>query len=266
MRIIFVHGFLGSALNWGPVLTKLNGMPWTKENGLRLESYDLLGHGFKSQKNQPNLSVDDLGKDLLLEIQKNSINENEEIYAVGHSFGIRPLLWICKNHPKLIQGLVVEDSSPVVSEQGFRELNAIFDQIKPPFKTRLQAKEAIEKIFGLGTKMSRFLLTGMRENEAGVFDWRFDAVGLKHLLKWAYEHPQWKEWENFSGPIAMIMGEDSGFVSKDRQQECLDRRKNKQTKIIQIHQAAHWVHSDQLDLFCGEVVKIVSDWLPSQKS
>jgi esterase len=265
MRVVFVHGFLGSALNWGPVITRLNQSSWAQENGARLEAYDLLGHGFKSQKTAGKLNVEDLGIDLLEDIQKNSRTEGEKIIVVGHSFGVRPLLWICSKYPNLFSGFVVEDSSPVVSEQGFQELSAIFDQICPPFKTRTEAKDAIETVFGLNTKMSRFLLTGIRENTSGNFDWRFNAESLKSLLRSAYENPQWNEWESYPGPVAMIMGADSKFVSPERQSECLARRQVGKTQIVQINQSGHWVHSDQPIQFCDELVKIFKEWLASQK-
>jgi pimeloyl-ACP methyl ester carboxylesterase len=265
MRLVFVHGFLGSSLNWGPVITKLGSNSWIKSNNVSLESYDLLGHGAKSQKGSSLLTVEELGMDLFADIQ-NSQKSDGPLVVVGHSFGVRPLLWILERYPNFAKGFVVEDSSPVVSDQGFAELSRIFAEIRPPFESRQAAKEGIEKVFGLNSKMSRFLMTGIRENSAGQFDWRFSAAALKNLLTTAYQNPQWEAWENYKGPIAMIMGQDSAFVSADRQEECLNRRGNLDTQIYQVANAGHWVHSDKVDDFCDLLVKVVSKWITDLKS
>jgi esterase len=258
MRVIFVHGFLGSALNWGPVVTKLSANSWIKENNVILEAYDLLGHGTKTNVSKTELQVSDLGQDLYQEIMAKG-NQSRQIIGVGHSFGVRPLLWISNQKPEFFKSLVVEDSSPVVSDQGFQELNSVFDKVKPPFGSRIEARACIEKEFGVDSKMSRFLLTGIRENDKGLFDWRYNVPALRHLLRNAWENPQWREWSNYTGHISMIMGAESSFVSLDRQNECLSKRSKGKTSISQIDRAGHWVHSDQLVQFCDEMVKCIKN-------
>jgi len=253
MKVLFVHGFLGSQMNWSPIIQKLKSRQELKS--YEFIAVDLLGHGQKAAAvlGKKLLSVDDLAEDLRLEIEK----INEPVIAVGHSFGLRPLLTLCAKSPEIIKALVVEDSSPMVSEAGFAELIQIFDSIAHSFNSRDAAKQGIESIFGVDTKMSRFLMTNIREKEAGNYAWRFDPALLRSLLVDAKDKPQWKEWAQYPGPVHMIMGADSKFVPKHRQQECIDRRVNRHTELIQIDQAGHWVHADQPDRFVEELSKII---------
>ncbi len=255
--LVFVHGFLGSALNWGPILIRLEKSKEFLELGLKPIALDMLGHGQRSQiPADKNLRVEDLGRDLLDQIG------DKPFFAVGHSFGLRPLLWIAGSHPKKIISMVVEDSSPVVSEQGFNELIQIFDKIKPPFQNRQAAKQAIEVVFGAESRLSRFLMTNMRATaDQGPYDWRFNAAKLRGLLVDAYLHPQWEEWKTFPGKIALIMGADSKFVPIERQEESLRLREAGLSSLVRISQSGHWVHADQPDQFCDELLKVLKIWL-----
>lgn len=254
--LVFVHGFLGSSLNWGPVLTRLGGDPNFASLGLEPFAPDMLGHGQRSKiPPDQNLSIEVLGQDLL------ALLNNQPFFAVGHSFGLRPLLWIAQNHAHLIKGLIVEDSSPQVSEQGFNELIQIFDNIRPPFKEKNMAKLAIEGVFGSDSRMSRFLLTNIRARESdGFYDWRFDAQKLRSLLVDAYLKPQWDAWKSYPGEIEMIMGADSKFVPEDRQHECLNSRPIGKTQIHHINQSGHWVHADQPEEFSRLLLSILKKW------
>jgi esterase len=242
MKVIFAHGFLGSALNWLPVLSKLRSQ--SDLTGYEFESLDLLGHGLRAKESfGRSITVADMGQDLL-----SKISNEKQVVAVGHSFGIRPWLWVAQKRPELLKALVVEDSSPVVSESGFANLKPIFDAVKPPFKSREAAKEAIEKTFGQATVMSRFLMTNIVES-GGLHSWRFDAAALFGLLKNAYENPQWAEWNSYPGPVVMIMGRKSNYVPPSVIDEAVLGRMPKSTKLNWIEGAGHWVHADQLDQF-----------------
>ncbi len=85
-NLILVHGFLGSSLNWGPVLGKLRAHVGLKD--WNFSAVDLLGHAYRpvDDKSRTALGIDEVSEDLNLQVPPGSF------YALGHSFGLRPLL------------------------------------------------------------------------------------------------------------------------------------------------------------------------------
>src|SRR4051812_17780229 len=102
-NLVLLHGFLGSALNWGPVLSRLR----KKVSGWNFLTPELLGHGQRANEGRElEPSSRAVAEDLLSQIP------NEPFVALGHSFGLRPLLSISQIRPKMIEALIVEDASP----------------------------------------------------------------------------------------------------------------------------------------------------------
>ena len=254
MKVVFVHGFLGSALNWQPIVEKMK-KRIPKDIGYSFQAIDLLGHGQKSDARRSDLKLEDLAEDFLKEVG------SEPFIAVAHSFGLRPVLKLVSlKSQHLPQALIVEDSSPTVSERGFEELKRIFEDVPVPFDSREAAKQALEKIFGEQSKMARFLMTSIREISPGVHSWRFNKEAMYGLLKEGFNNPMWSEWEAYPGPVYLILGGDSSFVPKERRQEMVERRKGLITESIQIAQSGHWVHADQPDIFADELSKILKNY------
>ena len=251
MKLIFVHGFLGSALNWGPLTNKLKRMPELDRLNLEISAIDLLGHGRKASLPVPNSRaiVDDLIQDL----------PEGNFVALGHSFGLRPLLQLPDALRKRMKALIVEDSTPIISESGFLELEYIFKKIPVPFTDRPTAKKALEDIFGAESRMARFLMTNIRENAEGKQTWRFDSEGLYRVLEEAFRNNLWPEWESYQGPIYNIFGGQSSFVPQMRQEESVQRRPGLETHIFRIPQSGHWVHADQPELFAAQLAQILLD-------
>ncbi len=237
-RLALVHGFLGSAANWGPVLHKLKQRP--ELVGWDFAAFDLLGHGSRRDAARP-LDLESIARDL-----KEQIGD-DPVVALGHSFGVRPLLKIAEMAPGIITHLLVEDSSPVLSAAGLAELREIFE-VPTPFETREAARDALDSRFGVGSRLSRFLLSNIRDFE-GRHDWRFDHR-LRDLLEASAREPLWSAWENFEGEIHMILGDRSSFVTEERAAECKSRRASRFTEIYRLPNAGHWVHADDPDGFC----------------
>lgn len=249
MRVVFVHGFLGSSLNWGPVINKLRPV---LDAATELLAVDLLGHGARPKLEGP-LNLASIAQDLLGQIPPGPF------VGVGHSFGLRPLLQIATDHPGRVQAIVVEDSSPVLSSQGYDEIRSIFERIPVPFLTRDEARASLEQHFGDGSRMSRFLLAQIRERSDG-HTWRFDLKGLREVLEEAHRKDMWAEWEAFAGPISMILGEvPLSFVSDQRLAECIARRAQRPTAAQRIPQSGHWVHADQPVAFVNSLGQILKN-------
>ena len=234
-------------MNWSPILSKFKTDPRLQD--FECVAYDLLAHGRRGAESLPEpIDLETVARDLLRQIP------DGPFIGVGHSYGLRPLLEISAWHPDRLKQLVVEDSSPVLSGAGFGQLTSIFDEVPFPCASREEAKRILESIYGEG-QLSKFLLSNVREIQPGVHDWRFPKATLQVLLKDAQTRHLWKEWENYPGPVSMIVGKNSAHVSPSRVEECVSRRLGKVTDVEWIEGAGHWVHADQPQLFFEALVR-----------
>jgi esterase len=250
--LVLVHGFLGSAANWGPIVHRLKQDP--EAHKWKIVVPELLGHGLRGRQGVTAgslFTLEEMARDLDAQIPPGPI------VALGHSFGLRPLLKLSSMLPDRIKAIIAEDASPVLSDPGYAEIRRIFDEVKVPFASREEAREALDQLFGKGAVLSRFLFSNIRERSQGQHEWRFDRESLTRLLEEARREPLWKEWADFAGPLFLIAGGESSYLNKDRLAECRSQRGQKPFQVIQIPQSGHWVHSEQPDIFVQELSKIL---------
>ncbi len=242
LSVILAHGFLGSSLNWGPVLNRLKSFSDFRD--VEFFVPDLLGHGKRAGETLPSpLHLKDVALDL-----KNQLPHLGPWIGVGHSFGLRPLLYLSAENPNLFSKIVAEDSSPVLSGPGLQQLFDIFEKIPVPFVSRDEAKGFLDLRYGQQTALSKFLLSNIRETNEG-YTWRFQRSSLRELLIDCRDHELWSQWAAFQGPMHMILGDRSDYVSQERLNLCELSRKGKITTREKISNAGHWVHSDQPEAF-----------------
>ena len=246
-----VHGFLGSALNWGPIITRLDASSVGPD--LNIFAADLLGHG--GRRSSPlgpytSLDLDLVARDLWLQLK-----DKTPFVAMGHSFGLRPLLRLYTQHPEAFSGLIVEDSSPVVDPQNYQTLMKILDDTPRPFENRSLAQQYFQAQYP--GKMGAFLLSNIRlDSQSNLYDWRFDLTGLRDLLDNTFRESQWKDWAGLQVPVSIIRGERSEFLSHERVQE-MQQRLKKPATFMEIENAGHWVHSDNPDKFTDVLISLL---------
>jgi len=253
--LVLVHGFMGSALNWGPILTRLKARP--ELEGWNFVTPDLLGHGGRRGDNA--LPYHQLDHKSLVEDLKTQLPVDTRFVALGHSFGLRPLLSLCCDPTwgGRIKALLVEDASPEITPENAKRLHGILEKVPTPFRSRAEAKEKIDAVFAHDRRLAAFLFSNIRAQETGLHDWRFDREGLLSLLNEAEKSPLWSEWSNYSGPVYIYRGEHSDHLTLERLARAMEARQGRETHIIQIAQSGHWIHSDQVDSFTEEVVKVI---------
>ncbi len=253
--LVLLHGFMGSALNWGPILTRLKSRPELR--GWSFVTPDMLGHG--GRRGPEALSYETLTHKALVEDLKLQIPTEAPLVLLGHSFGLRPFLSLCADPEwtHRIQALIVEDASPEITGDNATRLHKILERVPVPFRSRLEAKQKIEELFAGDSRLAAFLFSNIRSKKADEHDWRFDREGLLSLLKEAENSPLWSEWSKYSGPVYVFRGEHSEHLTPERLEKALVARGSLETHVIQIAQSGHWIHSDQADAFADELVKVL---------
>jgi pimeloyl-ACP methyl ester carboxylesterase len=256
MNLLFVHGFMGSALNWSSVRYKIESLAKQSNIELKTHAVDLLGHAARRSsrdlKSFQNAHAA-LSHELFLDIK-----DFAPTIAIGHSFGLRPLLLIAKDNPELIPTLIVEDASPELSSESRSFLQKILDETPTPFRTRESAREYFEKNYE--NQVARFLLSNIRSFESPeVNDWRFDKTFLQSLLEEAGKNPLWEEWHNYSGKTYLVTGEKSVlFADPEVLEKMIKKRAPHKLPHFQIKDSGHWIHSDQQEEFCKVLFEILT--------
>lgn len=256
MNLIFVHGFMGSALNWSSVRYKIESLANQSSLELKTHAVDMLGHA--SKRSSRDLKSYKTAHEALAQELLSDIKDFAPIVAVGHSFGLRPLLLIAKENPELIPNLIVEDASPELSAESCFFLFNVLNKTPTPFRTRESAREYFNNRYT--PQLARFLLSNIKSlEESGLHDWRFDRTFLEQLLTEAEKNPLWDEWNSYSGNTYLISGEKSAlFSDPEVLKKMLQRRLPHKLPHSEIKDSGHWIHSDQQEAFCKALFEILT--------
>lgn len=116
--LVFLHGFLGAAEDWQPIMAQFTG-------DFYCIAPDLPGHG----RNLPAFPTTPLTFDTLSEnlIQLFNTLELSHINLVGYSMGGRLGLYTAVHHPHRIHKLVLEGTSPGIIDEHSRHERATLD-------------------------------------------------------------------------------------------------------------------------------------------
>ena len=111
--VLFLHGFLGRASDWEPVVTHLS------PNGL---AFDLPGHGNTPLGPKP--SLDHWAVELARTLKD---RHSDPLLVVGYSLGGRLALRLLEHAPSLVRGLVLVSASPGLDDGAERAQRAALD-------------------------------------------------------------------------------------------------------------------------------------------
>lgn len=252
--LFLLHGFMGSSLNWGPLSARLKKRP--ELEGWQIKAGDMLGHG--GRRGEDALAYSELTHEILVEDLKRQLPDGPYV-AMGHSFGIRPLLSIAGEEQGRgkMKALFVEDASPEITGEARGRLRGIVEKVPVPFEDRQSAKASIDSLFPDDPVLANFLFSNIRKQEDGLQSWRFDKDGLLKLLDESFNQPLWEEWSNWSGPTWIFRGELSDHLTEERLQRALERGPGGTCEVVKVANSGHWIHSEQPESFCDEVVRAV---------
>lgn len=253
--LFLLHGFMGSSLNWGPLSARLKKHPDLQD--WEIQAGDMLGHG--GRRGDDALKYETLTHEALVEDLKLQLPDGPYV-AMGHSFGIRPLLSIAAEEAGNghMKALLVEDASPEITGEARGRLRSIIEKVPVPFEDRQSAKVSIDKLFADDPVLAAFLFSNIRKQEDGQQSWRFDKEGLLNLLDQAIDRPLWDEWSKWSGPTWIFRGEQSDHLNEARLQRALSPGPGGPCEVVTIPNSGHWIHSEQPEVFCDELVKVLA--------
>jgi pimeloyl-ACP methyl ester carboxylesterase len=255
-NVVFVHGFLGSSLNWGSVISQLRNL--LNFDDYNFHAVDLLWHS----KNNSSFIPDD-GK-LIRELSNNLKQKLEllegPLILVAHSFGLRPLLeWVGTSFEERASLWIVEDSAPALSDHGYRFLNDILFSTPVPFSNRKEAKDYFDSKYSDDKSLSQFLLTNISDLSPGQWTWKFNKEALGELLEEARKTPRWDAWSQFKGKVFLLYGGQSIVLGAETLRRCVESRKGAHLETVLFENSKHWLHFEDRDRFVFEIKRIIEN-------
>jgi esterase len=227
--LIVLHGLFGSADNWYSIAKEL-GKDYT------LYLVDLRNHGDSPHSEEWDYQV--MSKDILDLMEEEKIRE---AHIMGHSMGGKVAMNFALDNPEKVMKLIVVDIAPkhypVHHQAILKGLNAIdLGEIK-------SRNEADQKLAEYVTDpgIRQFLLKSLGRDENGKFIWKINLPIITDKIENVGEAISGKS--SFDHPTLFIGGENSDYISEHDREEI--RRYFKDSSIIYIKNAGHWLHAEQ---------------------
>lgn len=254
-KLLFVHGFMGSALNWGRIRSQLERRLAQEGHKIETFAFDLLGHA----SNHPAVAPSDAHLALIDDLEQQIDSKiGAPCVALGHSFGLRPLLLLSHRRKDLFEEIIAEDTSPEIGPEAYAFLKEVLNSPPFPFKSREESKSYFDTKYGAESALSRFLQSNIKSKDPETHVWRFDQNFLDKLLEESLKAPLWKEWENFEGKLSLIYGQKSSYADPSLLNTLKDKRKPRELKMLMVENAGHWIHADQPDDFVEKLLLLLT--------
>ena len=240
--LIIIHGLFGTLDNW-QTLAKLFAEKYS------VFILDLRNHGRSPH-------VDGLfNYSILAEDIKDFMEQNwiYKAHLLGHSMGGKTAMQFALNYPDMVDKLVVVDIAPKSYKGGHEKiLNALNSLDLTTLTDRKFAEAHLLNLLHDNSTV-QFLLKNLSRKKEGGFEWK---MNLSNLIE-NYEHilDNIIIENHFDQPTLFIKGGKSDYI--------LDKDLNyiqsifTHSKLIEIKEAGHWVHSVQPQ----ELYNIVNDFL-----
>ena len=248
--ILLVHGGRDHARNWDFLAEAL-------VDRYAVYAVDLRGHGDSAWAIGSQYSMPEFTADIAAFVQ---MLDRGPLPLVGHSLGGAIVLQYAGTFPQNVTHVAaIEGLGPGVREPRPAHLRMAewidqvrdFERRKPRcYATLEDAVARMQEANGhLAPAMARHLAEhGVRRNEDGSYTWKFDNYVRMHSPYEFMLHDARELWNQIRCPVLLIRGGTSW--AKDPEQDGKASAFH-DYRSVQIADAGHWVHHDQLDRFLG---------------
>ena len=241
--LVILHGLFGSLNNWQTMGRRLG------EN-FEVFTVDQRNHGHSPHS--PVMNYREMATDLVEFFDEHRL---VAAHVLGHSMGGKTAMQFALSYPARTRSLIVVDIAPrAYAESHDPILDALLGIPLAEFSSREEVDKALAvKIENQAVRA--FLLTNLRRDEAGRFEWKMNLPVLK-------EHYQdlvaaVSTDQSYAGPTLFLKGGKSNYLTTG--DEPLMRRLFPAYVTFTIEAAGHWVHSEAPDALFAAVVRFLAD-------
>ncbi len=256
--LLLVHGNRDHGHNWDWVAQALC-------DKYHILSLDFRGHGDSAWVYGSGYNHSDYVYDLAQLIHQRKL---APLTIIAHSLGGSVALRYAGVYPENIKKMIVIEGTggpPGMFEQRpthermrewIENTRQVAGRSSKRYKTLEDAyKRMHEENSHLQEEQARHLtIHGSNQNEDGTYSWKFD--NYTHVLSpFGITREQTHElWSRIDAPVLLMSGSESWFHSQGRE-DPLPHFRN--ARHVQVENAGHWLHHDQLD----EFLRIAGDFL-----
>ena len=253
--LVMIHGTRDHARNWDWVARALR-------DDYHVLAVDLRGHGDSQWTNSGAYTLDEFIFDLDQLIEARNL---APLSLIGHSLGGIIVLRYAGIKPENIAKLVaiegmgrppphVPRSQPGSLQDKYRDwLERMHGLADTPYKNQPSLEAAIERMQGANTHLSpeqarHLTVHGVKANEDGTYRWKFDhyIYGRMNTPLGVNLEVSREIWSEISCPVLLVRGKDSWTPDPGETGEMAHFQ---DARLVNIADAGHWVHHDQLDEF-----------------
>jgi esterase len=255
--VVFIHGLLGWALNWSPIIKYF-------ESEFHILTYDQRGHG-RSFQPESGYAPEDYAQDLKEILDGLGI---KSVHLVGHSMGARTAQCFAVQFPGRTLSLTIEDMGPNPEGESTLTTQQMIMSVPVPFKSKAEMDAFFENDFKVktasddtqSTVMANFLKANLtRTSEglsAGQIDWRFSLAGILETLDHGLK-PRWSEFKCIEVPTLILRGENSKHLSQNTFE--LMKGSLPGVRAVVIPNVGHWIHYQSPEVFSQYVLKFLRE-------
>ncbi len=249
-NIFFLHGFTGSSDDWAGVLPEI-------DNRFNKYTIDLLGHGKSDFPNDPSLYSWELQVEQLNKIITGFTEE--KVILSGYSMGGRLALCYAHTYPERVLGLILESSSPGISDKRQREKRIRDDEQLARFIFSYPQDEFIDLWANKEIFTTQLRFSEEKRNEIKKSKMRNNPIGLSNSLRGfsTGKMPNlYSQLKKMNTKVLLISGElDTKFTTLNKSIVKMFPA----AKHVIIKNAGHTVHLEEPAKF----VSAVNDFLKS---
>lgn len=235
--VILLHGLYGAGSNLGALARALR-------EDYTVCALDLPGHGRSGWLAHYDLaSMATSVRDWL------DLRGIARAHLVGHSLGGKVAMELALAAPQRVAALVVADIAPLAYPARH---DTVFDALAAVDAAQCRSRdEATQVLRGVlvEEQVIQFLLTGLYRDDAGVYRWRLDRVGLQRDYAALLAAPDARQ--TWPGPALFVAGGESDYVDAAGR-DAIHRFFPAATLEV-MPGCGHWLHVQDAQAFNGLV-------------
>jgi pimeloyl-ACP methyl ester carboxylesterase len=170
--------------------------------------------------------------------------------VMGHSMGGKTAMALALRHPQRVGQLIVVDIAPVSYVD---TLTPFAEAMRGAHVTAAASRTDVQARLSQAVpdpSVVPFLMQNLVVHN-NHFDWRLNLLGISASMAQLCGFPSELLGSRFEGPVAVIAGEHSGYVTESDGVEFRPMFPRVTVEIIK--GAGHWVHADRPDAFLAFV-------------
>ncbi|MBT6169363.1 MAG: alpha/beta fold hydrolase [Flavobacteriaceae bacterium] len=237
--LIILHGFLGMSNNWKSYAKKIRSL------GFQIHLLDQRNHGNSFHSNEFNYKI--LAEDLKFYIDFHKI----KIFSlIGHSMGGKTAMMFSNIYPYMLNKLIIVDILPIFYKNDYvKILKSLKSLNLKKIGSRINADKALKPTFK-DPYFRAFLLQNLYRVKKEELAFKIDLdIILNNLNEIEKALPSNLFYE---GKTLFIKGKKSDYINDSNYQIIDNQFPN--SKIVEISNAGHWVHADNLNDFVKQTV------------